>query len=80
MINQLFWDFDGTLFDTYPKMVAAFMQALSDLGIDDVEIDEHQIYETMRQHDVRALRKRHCESSIVNTRQKWLRTPCRFPG
>ncbi|KRM47753.1 Phosphoglycolate phosphatase [Lentilactobacillus parabuchneri] len=58
MINQLFWDFDGTLFDTYPKMVAAFMQALSDLGIDDVEIDEHQIYETMRQHDVgTAIRK-----------------------
>ncbi|ORN07736.1 Phosphoglycolate phosphatase [Lentilactobacillus parabuchneri] len=58
MINQLFWDFDGTLFDTYPKMVAAFMQALSDLGIDDVEIDEHQIYKTMRQHDVgTAIRK-----------------------
>ncbi|MGO2950209.1 HAD-IA family hydrolase [Lentilactobacillus kefiri] len=58
MINQLFWDFDGTLFDTYPKMVEAFMQALRDLGVDDVEIDQNQIYVTMRQHDVgTAIRK-----------------------
>lgn len=58
MINQLFWDFDGTLFDTYPKMVSAFVQALGDLGIDDVEIDQDQIYVTMRQHDVgTAIRK-----------------------
>lgn len=58
MINQLFWDFDGTLFDTYPKMVTAFAQALGDLGINDVEIDENQIYTIMRQHDVgTAIRK-----------------------
>lgn len=58
MINQLFWDFDGTLFDTYPKMVSAFVQALDDLGIDDVKIDQDQIYTTMRQHDVgTAIRK-----------------------
>ncbi len=52
MINQLFWDFDGTLFDTYPLMVAAFKQTLLEMEIDDVEIDEHDIYLTMRQHDV----------------------------
>ncbi|MEN2324366.1 HAD-IA family hydrolase [Lentilactobacillus otakiensis] len=58
MINQLFWDFDGTLFDTYPKMVTAFAQALGDLEIDDVEIDKVQIYTIMRQHDVgTAIRK-----------------------
>ncbi|GHP12714.1 phosphohydrolase [Lentilactobacillus fungorum] len=58
MINQLFWDFDGTLFNTYPKMVQAFKQALTDLNIDEVEIDEHDIYLTMRQHDVgTAIRK-----------------------
>ncbi|WP_279384026.1 HAD hydrolase-like protein [Lentilactobacillus kisonensis] len=58
MINQLFWDFDGTLFNTYPKMVQAFKHALIDLNIDEVEIDEHDIYLTMRQHDVgTAIRK-----------------------
>ncbi|WP_283678715.1 HAD-IA family hydrolase [Lentilactobacillus sp. Marseille-Q4993] len=54
MINYLFWDFDGTVMDTYPAMVAAFKQALMDLGIDDVEIDEHDIYKIMRQHSVGA--------------------------
>ncbi len=39
-------------------MVEAFMQALRDLGVDDVEIDQNQIYVTMRQHDVgTAIRK-----------------------
>lgn len=71
MINQLFWDFDGTLFDTYPKMVAAFVQALGDLGIDDVEIDQHQIYVIMRQHDVgTAIRK---FSSFYGIEEKQLR-------
>ncbi|KRK49417.1 HAD-IA family hydrolase [Secundilactobacillus kimchicus] len=49
-IHTLIWDFDGTLFDTYPFMVAAFKQALNQLGIDDIEIDDQEIYETMRQH------------------------------
>ncbi|EEI69991.1 MAG: HAD-IA family hydrolase [Lentilactobacillus buchneri] len=52
MINQLFWDFDGTLFDTYPMMVAAFKRALLEMDIDEVEIDQRSIYVTMRQHDV----------------------------
>lgn len=52
MINQLFWDFDGTLFNTYPMMVQAFKQALLEMDIDKIEIDEHEIYLTMRQHDV----------------------------
>ncbi|KRM11614.1 HAD-IA family hydrolase [Lentilactobacillus farraginis] len=52
MINQLFWDFDGTLFDTYPMMIAAFKRALLKMAIDEVAIDEHDIYVTMRQHDV----------------------------
>ncbi|WP_252893535.1 HAD hydrolase-like protein [Lentilactobacillus senioris] len=52
MINQLFWDFDGTLFDTYPAMVRAFHLTLMDLNVDEVEIDDHSIYTTMRQQSL----------------------------
>ena len=30
--HNLIWDFDGTLFDSYPHIHAAYMQALSDFG------------------------------------------------
>ena len=33
--SQLFWDFDGTLVDTYPGMVAAFGEALVASGVND---------------------------------------------
>ena len=32
MIRNLIWDVDGTLFDTYPAIVQAFLQALESLG------------------------------------------------
>ena len=31
MIHHAIWDFDGTLFDTYPVMVRAFRTALAQL-------------------------------------------------
>jgi len=34
MIRNVIWDVDGTLFDTYPAIVAAFVAALRDLGAD----------------------------------------------
>lgn len=54
MINQIFWDFDGTLFNTYPNMVAAFRDSLINLGIDEIEIDDNDIYRTMRKSSVGA--------------------------
>ena len=33
MYTDILWDFDGTLFDTYPGFVDALLQALSDEGI-----------------------------------------------
>ncbi|EHJ01138.1 HAD-superfamily hydrolase, subfamily IA, variant 1 [Clostridium sp. DL-VIII] len=33
MIKDIIWDFDGTLFDTYPGTVDAFLKALDDSGI-----------------------------------------------
>lgn len=35
MITDIIWDFDGTLFDTYPSMVNAFKIALKDYNIED---------------------------------------------
>ena len=32
--TEFFWDFDGTLFDTYPRVNRAIQKALKDLGID----------------------------------------------
>ncbi|WP_255552557.1 HAD-IA family hydrolase [Lactobacillus sp. Sy-1] len=49
-MRSLFWDFDGTLFDTYPMMVAAFDQTLQQLGIDEIEMDDNAYYEEMRRH------------------------------
>ena len=34
MICEFFWDFDGTLFDTYPRMARALVCALAELGYD----------------------------------------------
>lgn len=35
MISDIIWDFDGTLFDTYPGIVNSFRKALKDKGIDE---------------------------------------------
>ncbi|MHA8137730.1 HAD-IA family hydrolase [Lactobacillaceae bacterium Scapto_B20] len=48
-MRSLFWDFDGTLFDTYPMMVKAFDETLQSLGIDEIEMDDYAYYEEMRQ-------------------------------
>ena len=34
MIQNIIWDVDGTLFDTYPAMARAFQLAMKDLGHD----------------------------------------------
>jgi HAD superfamily hydrolase (TIGR01549 family) len=39
MIKNLIWDFDGTLFNTYPAMIYAFRKALQDRNIE--ERDKH---------------------------------------
>lgn len=37
MFTDIIWDFDGTLFDTYPSMTNAFKKALKDYGIKETE-------------------------------------------
>jgi len=43
-IRHFIWDFDGTLFDTYPANVSAFWRALSDCG---VSVEKNEIYTLM---------------------------------
>ncbi|KRN98337.1 P-Ser-HPr phosphatase [Levilactobacillus paucivorans] len=50
--QHYFWDFDGTLVNTYPGMVRAFSDALVASGVNDFEIDTEAIYQAMRQHSV----------------------------
>ena len=33
VIRNIIWDFDGTLFDTYPALINAFRRALDDYGV-----------------------------------------------
>ncbi len=35
MYKHIIWDFDGTLFDSYPYMVSSFQRALQDDGIEE---------------------------------------------
>ncbi|WP_220727760.1 HAD-IA family hydrolase [Apilactobacillus xinyiensis] len=51
-MKNIIWDFDGTLFDTYPQMVNSFLLALKKMHIDEMEIDEYEIYEVMRRHSL----------------------------
>ncbi|UQS85456.1 HAD-IA family hydrolase [Apilactobacillus apisilvae] len=52
MQKNVFWDFDGTLFDTYPIMAKSFSLAMQKMNIEELEIDEYDILVTMRQHSL----------------------------
>lgn len=45
LFTNIIWDFDGTLFDTYPGMIYAFKRALGDNG---VEVSEDEILKYMK--------------------------------
>lgn len=45
MINNIIWDFDGTLFDTYPGTVYAFKKSLEDVNI---MVNEEEILNNMK--------------------------------
>ena len=54
MIKNYIWDFDGTLFDTYPAMVDGALQAMAALGI---LADQETIYPIMKKFSTRQLIK-----------------------
>ncbi|MDD9144745.1 HAD-IA family hydrolase [Enterococcus hirae] len=53
-MKNYIWDFDGTLFDTYPAMVDGALQAMAALGI---LADQETIYPIMKKFSTRQLIK-----------------------
>lgn len=53
-IKNYIWDFDGTLYDSYPAMVEGAAKALQDFGITK---DPREIYQTMKKFSIRQLRE-----------------------
>lgn len=51
-MRNFIWDFDGTLYDTYPVMMNALMQALEDFHI---QLDDNHVYKTIKQKSIRYL-------------------------
>ena len=53
-IKNYIWDFDGTLYDSYPAMVEGAAKALQYFGIIK---DPREIYQTMKKFSTRQLRE-----------------------
>lgn len=47
MYQTFIWDFDGTLFDTYPMIVEGYVQALRDYNITSTK---KEIYQMLKEH------------------------------
>ena len=54
LIKKFIWDFDGTLFDTYPAMVDGAWRALQDFGI---VADKKELYFVMKKYSTSQLRQ-----------------------
>ena len=46
-VRHLFWDFDGTLFDSYPELSGSFMNGLKELGLENL-LDLQQLMYLMK--------------------------------
>lgn len=46
-VRHLFWDFDGTLFDSYPEICGSFMKGLRDLGLHEL-LDQQNLMRLMK--------------------------------
>ena len=46
-VRHLFWDFDGTLFDSYPEICGSFMKGLEQLGLSHL-LDQEKLMQLMK--------------------------------
>lgn len=46
-VRHLFWDFDGTLFDSYPELSGSFMKGLKELGLEGL-LNHEQLMKLMK--------------------------------
>ena len=44
MIRRLFWDFDGTLYNSYPEVLRSFLKALDQLGLHGLVSSENAMH------------------------------------
>lgn len=61
MYQNYFFDFDGTLYDTYPGMVKAFVEAFALQGI---KLSASEVYQVMRENSVREAYRRYTTSQL----------------
>jgi len=54
-VRHLFWDFDGTLFDSYPEIAGSFMKGLEDLGLAGL-VDHEQLMQLIKKYVATAAR------------------------
>ena len=65
MIKNIIWDFDGTICDTYPLMVNAFIKALKEEG---QEVSYKKVYNLLKQSSKKAFKVLDLDESF---RKKW---------
>ncbi len=56
--RNLIWDFDGTLFDTYPAIVAAFQEAIAELGYEVAAVEVERLVKVSFTHILTVLGER----------------------
>lgn len=58
-IKNFIWDFDGTLYDTYPYTIDCFMKALKESGVDADPIEVYTLMMTTIEHAFTVYEKRY---------------------
>lgn len=88
MLKDFIWDFDGTLYDTYPVMTQAFVDALKEFGI--LNVDVAALYRDLKIRSVQAAAesfaaKYHCSSKDITAAYHRIehatqQAPAPYPG
>lgn len=83
MFDAYIWDFDGTLFDSYPIMLAGFMNTLEDYG---VAADEKEVYKILKALSSKSVAEKYqldfaaFTETFKSYEKKDQRIPESFPG
>lgn len=56
LFDTFIWDFDGTLFDTYPMIVQGYLQSLNDYGI---KSTKEEVYQLLKEHSSKAIAEKY---------------------
>ena len=82
--KHFFWDFDGTLFDTYPRVNRAIQKALKDVGVEASLEAIAPLSKVTVQHAVRTLAPQHAEEAgaryFAHAEEEGYETMRPYPG